>query len=187
MIFPIRSLIFPAVLSVAQEWADSPRPNMLLIVSEDNGPELGCYGTPHVRTPVLDRLAAEGVRFGTAFVPFSVCNPSRAALLTGLHPHQNGQLGLPTQTRLKRMIFPSLDPNALWSCEAASSNPTTALRLSRLDGTTPAPLARRIEVALRLARDFLLRRAPQLEMIRTGESGCPKPRFLALSSHIAHP
>jgi N-sulfoglucosamine sulfohydrolase len=70
--------------------------NILLIVSEDNGPELGCYGDPYVRTPVLDRLAAEGVRFTNASVPYSVCSPSRASFLTGLYPHQNGQIGLAT-------------------------------------------------------------------------------------------
>jgi N-sulfoglucosamine sulfohydrolase len=71
-------------------------PNILLIVSEDNGPELGCYGDPYARTPVLDRLAAEGVRFANASVPYSVCSPSRACFLTGLYPHQNGQIGLAT-------------------------------------------------------------------------------------------
>ena len=72
------------------------RPNVLLIVSEDNGPELGCYGNQYARTPNLDRLAAEGVRFENAFVPYAVCSPSRAAFLTGLYPHQNGQIGLAT-------------------------------------------------------------------------------------------
>ena len=72
------------------------RPNVLLIVSEDNGPELGCYGDPYVQTPMLDQMAAEGVRFENAFVPYSVCSPSRACFLTGLHPHQNGQIGLAT-------------------------------------------------------------------------------------------
>lgn len=72
------------------------RPNILLIVSEDNGPELGCYGDPYVQTPVLDRLAADGVRFENAFVPQAGCSQSRAALLTGLYPHQNGQIGLAT-------------------------------------------------------------------------------------------
>lgn len=72
------------------------RPNILLIVSEDNGPELGCYGDPYAHTPHLDKLAAEGVRFENAFVPYSVCSPSRAAFLTGLFPHQNGQIGLAT-------------------------------------------------------------------------------------------
>ncbi len=72
------------------------RPNILLIVSEDNGPELGCYGQPYVQTPVLDELAAGGMRFERAFVPQAGCSQSRAALLTGLYPHQNGQIGLAT-------------------------------------------------------------------------------------------
>jgi N-sulfoglucosamine sulfohydrolase len=72
------------------------RPNILLIVSEDNGPELGCYGEPHVRTPVLDHMAAQGVRFAQAYVAQPGCSPSRGALLTGLYPHQNGQIGLAT-------------------------------------------------------------------------------------------
>ena len=72
------------------------RPNLLLIVSEDNGPDLGCYGDPYAQTPVLDRLASDGVRFARAFVPYSVCSPSRACFLTGLYPHQNGQIGLAT-------------------------------------------------------------------------------------------
>ena len=72
------------------------RPNVLLIVSEDNGPELGCYGDRYARTPHLDRLAAEGVRFNRAFVAQAGCSQSRAAFLTGLYPHQNGQIGLAT-------------------------------------------------------------------------------------------
>jgi N-sulfoglucosamine sulfohydrolase len=83
--------------------------NILLIVSEDNGPELGCYGDSYVRTPVLDRLAAEGVRFANAFVPQAGCSQSRAALLTGLFPHQNGQIGLATwKFRLYRSDTPNL-------------------------------------------------------------------------------
>ena len=72
------------------------RPNILLIVSEDNGPELGCYGDPYVQTPVLDQLASSGIRFQNAYVPQAGCSQSRAALLTGLYPHQNGQIGLAT-------------------------------------------------------------------------------------------
>ena len=72
------------------------RPNILLIVSEDNGPELGCYGEPFVKTPILDKLAANGVLFERAYVPQAGCSQSRAALLTGLYPHQNGQIGLAT-------------------------------------------------------------------------------------------
>jgi N-sulfoglucosamine sulfohydrolase len=71
-------------------------PNVLLITSEDNGPELACYGDPFARTPHLDRLAAEGMRFERAFVATPSCSESRSAILTGLYPHQNGQIGLAT-------------------------------------------------------------------------------------------
>jgi N-sulfoglucosamine sulfohydrolase len=84
------------------------RPNVLLIVSEDNGPELGCYGDPYVKTPRLDRLAAEGVRFEYAYVPYSVCSPSRACFLTGLYPHQNGQIGLATHKYAMYRKWPNM-------------------------------------------------------------------------------
>ncbi|WP_344980212.1 sulfatase-like hydrolase/transferase [Compostibacter hankyongensis] len=71
-------------------------PNILLITSEDNGPDLGCYGDRNLSTPVLDRLAAKGVKFNQAFVTYSVCSPSRSTIFTGLYPHQNGQIGLAT-------------------------------------------------------------------------------------------
>lgn len=74
----------------------SSYPNILFIVSEDNGPELGCYGNRVVSTPNIDRLAKEGLLFENAFVTYSVCSPSRATLFTGLFPHQNGQIGLAT-------------------------------------------------------------------------------------------
>ena len=84
-------------------------PNILLIVSEDNGPELGCYGDPYARTPNLDQLAAEGVRFNRAFVPQAGCSQSRASFLTGLYPHQHGQIGLATWGfRLYREDTPNL-------------------------------------------------------------------------------
>jgi len=73
----------------------NPRPNILFIVSEDNGPELGCYGAP-VKTPNLDKLAAEGTRFQRAFVTQAGCSQSRASFFTGTYPHQNGQIGLAT-------------------------------------------------------------------------------------------
>ncbi len=99
--------VLAAWIIVASALAE--KPNILLIVSEDNGPELGCYGDPYARTPNLDRLAAGGTRFDRAFVPYSVCSPSRAVFLTGLYPHQNGQLGLATH---KFALYDPETPNA---------------------------------------------------------------------------
>ena len=84
-------------------------PNILLIVSEDNGQELGCYGEPYVKTPVLDQLASEGVLFKNAYVAQAGCSQSRAAFLTGLYPHQNGQIGLATwKFRMYREDTPNI-------------------------------------------------------------------------------
>ncbi|MBS3762427.1 MAG: sulfatase [Planctomycetes bacterium] len=70
--------------------------NILLITSEDNGLHLSCYGDRVVQTPNLDRLASEGAAFEEAYITQAVCSPSRASILTGLYPHQNGQIGLAT-------------------------------------------------------------------------------------------
>ena len=72
------------------------RPNILLIVGEDHGCELSCYGDPVIRTPNIDRLASGGVLFENGYITQSVCSPSRSTIFTGLYPHQNGQLGLAT-------------------------------------------------------------------------------------------
>ncbi|MCC5841547.1 MAG: sulfatase-like hydrolase/transferase [Opitutales bacterium] len=89
-------LHFGISLTAVVAHAERSPPNILLIVSEDHGPELGCYGEPHVRTPNLDTLARAGVRFEAAYVTQAGCSPSRASILTGLYPHQNGQIGLAT-------------------------------------------------------------------------------------------
>lgn len=93
----------------------APRPNILFIVSEDNGPEMGCYGTP-IQTPNLDKLASEGVLFERAYVPQAGCSQSRAAFLTGLYPHQNGQIGLATW---KYQMFQDETPNVTTSLKKA--------------------------------------------------------------------
>ena len=61
------------------------RPNIVWIMAEDICPDLGCYGTRAVRTPNLDRLAGEGVRYTNAFVTGPVCSASRSAMITGMY------------------------------------------------------------------------------------------------------
>ena len=70
-------------------YSETPRPNIVLIMSDDMGfSDLGCYGG-EIQTPNLDALAAGGLRF-TQFYNTARCCPTRAALLTGLYPHQAG-------------------------------------------------------------------------------------------------
>lgn len=79
-------LVASARPAVSQE---TPRPNVLLILADDLGwSDLGCYGS-EIRTPNLDALARNGLRF-THFYNSARCSPTRASLLTGVHPHQAG-------------------------------------------------------------------------------------------------
>ncbi len=66
------------------------RPNVVWIMGEDMGPELGCYGDPNAITPNMDRLAREGARFTNAFTHAPVCAPSRSGLITGRYPTSIG-------------------------------------------------------------------------------------------------
>ena len=95
-VFRDRDKAVPRPESQVTTKPNGSRPNVLLIVSEDNGAELGCYGDPYAKTPVLDQLAADGCRFANAYVTHAVCSVSRASFLTGLYPFQNGQIGLAT-------------------------------------------------------------------------------------------
>ena len=71
----------------------APR-NVVLMIGDDHGLQLGCYGHPVIKTPSLDRLAAAGTRFTSAFACVSSCSPSRSTLYTGLYNHASGQYGL---------------------------------------------------------------------------------------------
>ncbi len=81
---------FPPPAAVAQD----PPPNILLILTDDQGfGDIGSHGNPWVKTPHLDRLAAEGARFDRFFVE-PVCAPTRAALLSGRYPTRTGVHGV---------------------------------------------------------------------------------------------
>lgn len=72
-----------------------PHPNIVVIFADDLGySDLGCYGATDIRTPRLDAMAGEGVRFTDFYVAASVCTPSRAALMTGCYPRRVGLTGV---------------------------------------------------------------------------------------------
>src|SRR4051812_16035809 len=85
-------LLIPAlfIAGLADLHAASAAPNIIVILADDLGyADLGCYGATDIRTPNLDRMAREGVRF-TDFYAENVCTPARAALLTGCYPKRVG-------------------------------------------------------------------------------------------------
>ncbi len=96
------ALILPWLLASGARGAEPPaKPNVVIIFADDLGyGDLGCYGSPTIRTPHLDRMAAEGLRFTDFYSAAEVCTPSRAALLTGRYPIRNGICGY------RRVLFP---------------------------------------------------------------------------------
>jgi arylsulfatase A len=94
-LFARTSKIFLAIcffVSVTQ--AATRPPNVIIILADDLGyGDLGCYGHPSIRTPNLDRMAAEGLRFTDFYAGNCYCTPSRAALLTGRLPIRSGMSG----------------------------------------------------------------------------------------------
>jgi arylsulfatase A-like enzyme len=83
-------LLFHSVLALGSAAAERPT-NLVFILTDNQGAwTLGCYGNPDIRTPRIDRLAAEGIRFTRALSSNPVCSPTRATFLTGLIPSQHG-------------------------------------------------------------------------------------------------
>src|SRR5262245_19438253 len=71
--------------------AAAEQPNIVILFADDLGyGDLGCYGHPTIRTPNLDRMSAEGMKFTNFYSAAEVCTPSRAALLTGRLPPRTG-------------------------------------------------------------------------------------------------
>ena len=83
-----------APLSAIAQTRDKKRLNVLFITADDLGLQLSCYGETLIQTPNMNKLAAGGVQFQTAYVAQASCSPSRSAMFTGLHTHSTGQYGL---------------------------------------------------------------------------------------------
>lgn len=112
------ALLLAAVSTVASAASAGRPPNVVIIFADDLGyGDLGCYGHPSIRTPHLDRMAAEGLRFTDFYSAAEVCTPSRAALLTGRLPVRSGMAG-----DARRVLFPNskggLPPGEITMAEA---------------------------------------------------------------------
>lgn len=105
-------------IAAAVTAADPARPNFVIIYADDLGyGDLSCYGHPTIRTPHLDQMAADGVRFTQFYSAAEVCTPSRAALLTGRLPPRNGM-----GSDNRRVLFP----------QSAHGLPPSELTIARL-------------------------------------------------------
>lgn len=89
LLYTLSAMLVPPVSVVAAE--PEGRPNIVFILADDLGyGDLACYGATDIRTPNIDRLAREGVKFRQFYVAANTCSPSRAAFLTGRYPLRSG-------------------------------------------------------------------------------------------------
>ncbi|MCB1078209.1 MAG: sulfatase, partial [Verrucomicrobiae bacterium] len=103
------------LIAVAVAWVTGSlvgaesRPNFILFITDDiSAEDLGCYGNEAIKTPNLDRLAADGLRFDQAILTISSCSPSRCSLITGRYPHNTGAPELHTELPEGQPLFPKL-------------------------------------------------------------------------------
>ncbi|MEM8732577.1 MAG: sulfatase-like hydrolase/transferase [Planctomycetota bacterium] len=98
-----------ALAETANPLTDKPKtslPNILWLTSEDNGPELGCYGDDYADTPNLDKLADDGIRYLNCWSNAPVCAPARTTIISGLFPtslggqHMRSEVALPDSLKL---------------------------------------------------------------------------------------
>ena len=94
-----RAFLAAWALLLAASAADAKRPNVLLLVAEDLSPRIGAFGDAVAVTPSLDALARQGTRYDHVFTAAGVCAPSRAALVTGMHPASIGAQHMRTSSR----------------------------------------------------------------------------------------
>jgi len=85
------------------------RPNFIVMIADDQGwNDVGCYGHPHIRTPNIDQLARQGVRFTNAFLTCSSCSPTRCSIMTGRYPHSTGAKELHQPLPADQVVFAGL-------------------------------------------------------------------------------
>ncbi len=108
-------------LSRAGQAQTPERPNILWLSCEDISAHLGCYGHTYARTPNLDRLAGEGVRYSHAFAHAPVCAPARSGLITGMYPASLGSHNMRSKATLPEHIrcFPEYLRRAGYYCTNA--------------------------------------------------------------------
>ena len=104
-----KSLFFGSMLACPTLALPQTSPNIVFIIADDvSWNDIGCYGNEVVKTPNIDRLAQEGLRFTNTFLTASSCSPSRCSIISGRYPHSNGAAELHTDLPESEIPFPLL-------------------------------------------------------------------------------
>src|SRR5690606_25486366 len=89
--------------------AQKEKLNIIVFIADDvSWDDIGCYGNVQVRTPNIDQLAKNGLRFDNFYLTASSCSPSRNSIITGRYPHNTGAAELHTTPPLDMLSFPEI-------------------------------------------------------------------------------
>jgi arylsulfatase len=103
LIFHIFLLLFSQALAIGK------KPNIVFFIADDvSQDDFGCYGHPVIKTPHIDSLSANGMRFDNAYLTTSSCSPSRCSIITGRYPHNTGAPELHVRLPQQQVRFPEL-------------------------------------------------------------------------------
>lgn len=102
-------LMLPLLGNHPVTFEEDQRPNIVFIIGDDiSAEDIGCYGNTKIRTPNINRMAAQGMRFTNFYLTASSCSPSRTSILTGRYPHNTGAAELHTPLPDHLAYFPEL-------------------------------------------------------------------------------
>jgi hypothetical protein len=106
----ILAILFHSCAHQPRQPAECDKPNILFLLADDLGyGELGCYGQDLIKTPVIDELAKQGIRFTDFYAGSPLCSPSRAVIMTGKHSGINtirGNIGYYPEQTTVLTVFP---------------------------------------------------------------------------------
>jgi arylsulfatase len=118
--------------------AAAERPNFLFIIADDvSHDDLGCFGNAAIKTPNLDRLAAEGMAFDRAYLTTSSCSPTRCSVITGRYPHNTGSPELHMPLPTDQYMFPQALRDAGYYTVLAGKNHMGDAVQQAFDKVTP--------------------------------------------------
>jgi uncharacterized sulfatase len=122
MLVRLLALLIALVLVPGLASAEDARPNILWITSEDNGPELGCYGDEYATTPHIDGLAKRSLLYQTCWSNAPVCAPARTTIITGVYPPSTGSQHMRSNVPMASMMkmYPQILREAGYYCTNAS-------------------------------------------------------------------
>ncbi len=178
-----KSILLSGVLIPLSTYAsDRAKPNIIVLIADDiSMNDFGCYGHPVVKTPNIDALADDGLRFTNAFLTTSSSSPSRSSIITGRYPHNTGACELHSPIGNEQFFLPKVLKDAgyytaqagKWHFGSSASKPAGAA-LSAFDRTGGSSLDGGGESGAEMFVPFLHERPKD------------KPFFMWLAAHDAH-